>query len=480
MWRNLLKTSLVYAIGNAANSAALFLLVPYLVNALTPKEYGAWSIFEVAILLLNMLMLPGMDIGLMREYWFLNDEDAQARLTGSVMLAVSLWGGIVCVSGVLLVAGGLRFSLPGAPITLLEVLAIAWLEAIFSLYLSLFRIREQAITFVVLSVGRMVLFMGLSIALVHFGHGLIGALLGRLGATLLVSGGALALGFRYISLHLDKEGLKRVVRYGLPLLPTNLAAYILLASDRYFLQHFSSLESVAVYTFAYKVATTLDVLITRPFALDWAPRRFKIATQTDAPHKYGQALLFYLWVAVLFGLCVIALTPALYSWIAPREYGPGMKLVPVILLAYLIYGLSYPLNVGVMLKDRTQYLPIIGWIAAAICLGLNIWWIPIYGLSGAAWATVVAYGLWTAGITCVSLRLYPVTYSFQQIGWALAAGMAGYAGLWILDKVILSDDGNLVLVLKILWVMLMMAASGLMIWRSNQDVQQKAQNGSLR
>jgi len=68
MWRNLLKANLIYAFGNIANSAALFLLVPYLVNAFTPEEYGAWSIFEIAILFLNMLILTGLDVGLMREY----------------------------------------------------------------------------------------------------------------------------------------------------------------------------------------------------------------------------------------------------------------------------------------------------------------------------------------------------------------------------------------------------------------------------
>lgn len=471
MWRQLLRTNLVYAIGSAANSAALFLLVPYLVNVFTPTEYGAWSIFEVAILLLNMVILAGLEVGLMREYWFLADDTTRAQLAGSILLAIALWGGILFVSGTLLVASGIHFSLPGAPFTLTEVLAIAWFEALFSLFLTLFRIREEALAFVSLSVGRMVLFVGLSIGLVHFGYGLPGALLGRLGGTVLMLGGALVLGFRYISLSLDLEGLKRVLRYGLPLLPTNLASYILLASDRYVLQHFSSLESVAVYTFAYKIAATLDVLITRPFALDWAPRRFKIATQNDPSRKYAQALVFYLWVAVFFSLCVIALTPAFYHWVAPREYWPGMKLVPVILPAYLIYGLSYPLNVGIMLRDRTQYLPVIGGVAAMVCLGLNFWWSPLYGPSGAAWATVAAYGVWTAGIAWLSLKLYPVRYSLQQVGFILLAALLGYAGLWISERALTI---GILSGMRVLWVSSIMSISGLKMWYDfRNDTQQE-------
>lgn len=479
MWRQLFRTNLVYVIGSAANSAALFLLVPYLVNAFTPEEYGAWSIFEVAILLLNIVMLSGLEVGLMREYWFLSDDGKRAQLAGSVLLALALWGGIWFVSGVFLVTGVLSISLPGAPLMLIEVLAIAWLEAIFTFYLTLFRIREEAFTFVLLSVGRMVLFMGLSIGLVYSGYGLPGALLGRLGGTILMLGGALALGWRYISLGLDLASLKRVIRYGLPLLPTNLASYILLASDRYVLQYFTTLEAVAVYTFAYKIAATLDVLITRPFALDWAPRRFKIATQSDPPRKYAQALLFYLWAAVSFGLCVIALTPAFYRWIAPGEYWAGMKLVPVILLAYLIYGLSYPLNVGIMLKDCTQYLPIIGWAAALICLGLNFWWIPRYGMAGAAWATVAAYGFWTGGITWVSLYFYPVQYSLWQVGSILAAGIVGYVGLWCSDKAVLSGSDFLALTtLRLIWVLGVMITGGLLLVHSFRRSGRKVTDGS--
>lgn len=470
MWRSLFKTNLVYSVGNAANSAALVLLIPYLVNAFTPEEYGAWSIFEVAILLLNMVMLAGLEVGLMREYWFLVDDNKRAQLAGSVLLAIALWGGMLFAGGVFIVASGIRFSLPGVPVVLVEALAIAWLEAVFNVFLALFRIREQANIFVLLSVGRMFLFIGLSIVLVHSGYGLPGALLGRLGSVVLMLCGALVLGFRYFSLKLDIASLRRVIRYGLPLFPANLASYILLASDRYVLQHYLALESVAIYTFAYKIAATLDVLITRPFALDWAPRRFKIATQSDPQRRYAQALLFYLWAALFFGLHVAALTPAFYRLLAPPDYWPGMNLVPIILVAYIIYGLSYPLNVGIMLKDRTQYLPLIGWIAAVVCLGLNFWWIPHYGMTGAAWATVLAYGIWTGGITWLSLRFYPLHYPIKQIGAILATGVATYVGLWVSDKVMLSGgDFWVITILKLVWVLGVTAASGLLLLSRSRE-----------
>ena len=465
MWHNVFKTNLIYAVGSAANSAALFLLVPYLVNVLTPEEYGVLALLEIAIQFLNMLTLAGLEVGLMRKYWFLADGEERTRLAGSVLFTVTLWGGVLFAIGTALVLISGIPSFPGAPRALVWALGISWVEAVFSIFLTLFRIREQAIRYVVLSAGRMVLFMGLAIGFVQSGYGLSGALLGRLSGTLVMLVPAIILGFRYISPHIDRKLLIPVINYGLPLFPTNLASYILFGSDRYVLQYFTTLETVAVYTFAYKLAAVLDVLINRPFAIDWAPRRFKIATQRDAPSQYARILLFYLWAAVAFSLLIIALTPAFYGWLAPQEYLPGMKVVPVILLAYLIYGLSYSLNIGIMLKDRTRYLPIIGWIAAAVCLGLNFWWIPTLGMWGAAWATVVAYIIWTGGIAWVSLRLYPVKYSLWQVGTTFVAGIVGYVGLRLSDQVMLHMDYITLIILRSFWVVGVMTVDGLLLWR---------------
>lgn len=462
--------SLIYAIGNAANSAALLLVIPYLINTLTPAEYGAWSLFEIAIALLNLLILTGLEVGLMREYWFQDNEQQRKRLVGNTLMMTSAIGIVIVADGAGVVAGGIDFDLPGAPHTLLLVLAIGWSEAIFTVFLTLFRIREQPITFITLSIGRMALFALLAIGLVESGFGLTGALGARLIATVSFITAGLIVGWRWIAWQLDRALIRRIVSYGLPILPANFAAYVLLAADRYIMQGVLSLESVAIYTFAYKIATVLDVLVTRPFALDWAPRRFKIATQPHPEQKYAQALLIYLWVALSFALAVIALTPLLYALIAPPAYWPAMDLVPVILLAYIIYGLSYPLNVGIMLKDRTRDLPVIGWIAACCSLALCFWWIPAFGIAGAAWATVVSYVVWTGLITLDSLRLYPLRYPWLLIGGMIGVSGIGYGGLWLSAQWWPATE-PVVAALRLGWVILVMSGYGFWLWQHIQHRQ---------
>jgi O-antigen/teichoic acid export membrane protein len=89
MFRNFLKNNIIFAIGSLANSAALFLLIPFLVNSLSTRDYGSWSIIEVTIMILNTILLLGMDLGLMRVYPFL-EKSEQGKLVGNIFGMVPL------------------------------------------------------------------------------------------------------------------------------------------------------------------------------------------------------------------------------------------------------------------------------------------------------------------------------------------------------------------------------------------------------
>jgi O-antigen/teichoic acid export membrane protein len=347
------------------------------------------------------------------------------------------------------------------------VLAVGCTEAIFNIMLTLFRIREQVERFLVVSIGRMVLFLAAGVVGVRLG-GVNGALTGRLLAGVIGSAAGIFWARNTITLAFVRPQFARVLRYGLPLLPASLASYVLFASDRFVLGRFSTLEIVGIYSFAYKIATTLDVLVNRPFALDWAPRRFKIAAQAGSERKYDEALVLYCFAAVGFALLILAVTPIIYAWLAPARYAAGMGTVVIILAAYLIYGLGYPLNVGIMLKDRTGYLPAITWLAAIVCIALNLWLIPRFTMFGAAWATLLAYIVWTSAIGWMSLRLYPIRYSWRALALIGLGALLGYGGLWEVGQIWPTSFELLPSLVKVTWVLLLFVGIGYLLWGSGK------------
>jgi O-antigen/teichoic acid export membrane protein len=423
-----LKTNGAYALGSAANSAALFLLIPYLINALSLEEYGLWALYEIGIMLIGLLIMVGSDVGLMREYWASPDAATRQRIAGTVITMTVCWG-LLLTAGLalllLLLAPQLEFQLQD----MLLLLGIALAETLFNLLITLFRIREEAIQFAALSFGRMLLFLLAAVLGVQVIGGVSGALFGRLIAAAIGLGLVSVLIWKIIEPGFDRQIFARVLHYGLPLLPTNLALYVLLASDRYLLQLSASLATVGIYAFAYKIGMVLDILVTRPFALDWGPRRFKIAGHPQAQQKYVSALILYLFVAALIATLVLTLTPLVYAWIAPEAYLPGIAIVPLILFANIIYGASYPVNVGLMIKDQTRYLPIISWLAAGLCLALGVWLIPQFAMIGAAIATLLSYTCFTLIMAIVSKRFYAVPYLNRQLLIVIAGLLLGFGSI---------------------------------------------------
>jgi O-antigen/teichoic acid export membrane protein len=468
---SVLQKNVLYAIGGAGNSLALTLLVPYLVQSLTRGQFGAWALSEVVIVLLSTVIVLGLDVGLMKEYWYAKEAEERRRLTGTVLLAQVFWSAIVFVLGFSIITRPWVSQRLAGTIEMTNavrwggmVLAISVFEGAFALLLTVFRIRERAAMFVGLSIGRVVMVVGFAIAGVRVIEGVNGALMGRMLGVMIAVGVAGFVSRREIALVMDWSLLRRALGYGLPLLPTGLAGYVLFASDRYFLQSLRGLETVAVYTFAYKVASLVDLMVTRPFALDWAPRRFKIASEPGAEKRYVSALIGYLFCATAFGSAVIVGTPYVYGLLAPQSYWEGSRIVPVIVASYIIYGLSYPLNVGIMLRDRTVLLPLIGGVAAAACIVLNVLLIPTHGMAGAAWATLGSYLIWTAMIAGVSLKHYPIKYPMGAMVTIMVGGVFASLGPTAVGRFAFQEGTVMSVLVSGVWVCVIFCLIAYLLW----------------
>jgi O-antigen/teichoic acid export membrane protein len=454
--RKALTANGIYAIGSLANSAALFLLIPFLVNNLTVDEYGAWSLLEIGILLFVMLALPGLETALMRKFWSIEGDQKRIQLNSTLFWFVMIWGGfLVLVGSGLAILFSASITIPGSPVTIILALLAGHLEALVGVLLTIFRVREEAWKFSSLSILRMIVFIIGSMILIWDGRGLTGAVLGRVIAGVIAIVVGISIGFRNFAWSFSWSSLLEMARYGLPLLPTKGAQYVLQASDRFVLRYFTDLSVVGIYSFAYKIAAGLDILIIRPFAIDWGARRFKIETYADPSKHYARILLIYTGISLFTALILLSIVPELYELLAPESYKAGMAVVPVILAAYVVYGLAYPLNIGMMVRDKTVYAPIIGGIATIACIVLNLVLIPRFGMVGAAWATLISYVIWTGGITLVSQYFYRVEYRFKEIFLLIVGTIIGYGGIWWIDQIGLGTNYFLLpILIKFIWVLL--------------------------
>src|ERR1019366_6553727 len=97
------------------------------------------------------------------------------------------------------------------------------------------------------------------------------------------------------------------------------------------------------------------------------------------------------------------------------KFRVGLKVVPILLLANLCLGVFFNLSIWYKLTGHTRFEAYLAIFGALITLGLNIWWIPIFGYMGAAWATLVCYAAMMVASYFIGQKYYPIDYHLIRI-----------------------------------------------------------------
>jgi O-antigen/teichoic acid export membrane protein len=99
---------------------------------------------------------------------------------------------------------------------------------------------------------------------------------------------------------------------------------------------------------------------------------------------------------------------------------PAADLVPVVLIAYVFQSWTIMQDVGIHLRERTEYITIANWVAAGVAFLGYVLLIPRWLGLGAAIATVLSFGVRYLIILRLSLRLLPVRYNWSPVRRILA------------------------------------------------------------
>jgi O-antigen/teichoic acid export membrane protein len=228
-----------------------------------------------------------------------------------------------------------------------------------------------------------------------------------------------------LKLRFSAPVLREIVRFGLPLIFANLAAFVLNFADRFFLKHFQSLEVVGLYAVGYKFGFMINVLLVQPFFVMWQTRMYAIYSNERHLSIFRQLFVLYSLVLTYAALAMALLSPEIIGIMAGPKFAPAGKVIPLISLAYVICGVGSYLQTGMYLANRTRLIGIVSAAAAAISLALNYVLILHYGMLGAAWATVLSFGVVALGSYWYSRSVCPLQLDLGRVaaGGAIALSL---------------------------------------------------------
>jgi len=147
--------------------------------------------------------------------------------------------------------------------------------------------------------------------------------------------------------------LHQMLSFGLPLIFSNVALFVLNFSDRFFLQHLQSLQVVGVYAVGYKFGYMLNYLVVQPFFIMWQSRMYAIRTQPEHASIYRQLFSMYSLGMVYLGLGMSLFSPEMIRLMVEPKFAASQDVIPVVVLAYIFYGISYYAQLGIFLTEKT-------------------------------------------------------------------------------------------------------------------------------
>jgi O-antigen/teichoic acid export membrane protein len=285
------------------------------------------------------------------------------------------------------------------------------------------RADNHAVPFVVLSVASLIVNLVGTIIFVGFLRmGIAGALL----AVALSNSIPVIVTFPLIlvraGLSVSIDIYRNLLTFGLPSIPTLIFVWVLQLADRYLLSFYESLAQTASYSVAYLLGGALGPVVIGPFLLAWSGSMYTIAKRDNATHVFRLVFRWYSLLLLLSTFAFSLVATFVLTLLFPPAYHTAGPVIPVIAMSIMFYGIYNVFIVGVSVR-RKMWLPTIFTAASALLnISLNIILIPLDGMMGAAFATIIAY----AFLACISYianqRIYPVPF---EIGMFLIATMIG-------------------------------------------------------
>jgi O-antigen/teichoic acid export membrane protein len=289
------------------------------------------------------------------------------------------------------------------------------------------RAEERSTAYTIIRIGRFILELILNLFFImYLKLGVKGILYANLVSAIINLIALLPFQVKYLHGKYSWKAVKGLLRFGLPMVPNGLAYLIVEISDRYLMPRLINKEVLGEYTANHKLGTILLLLVIS-FRTAWQPFFLKVAKQSDAKEIYSRVMTYYLFIAAFVVLTVtmtieyivkMPITPGMT--LLGESYWGGVKIIPIILFSYMMFGVYVNLTVGIYIEKKSEWMVIFSGLAAIINVSSNFYLMPTYGMMGAAFANMLAYFVMMVSIFIANQRLYHIAYEYGRIFWIVS------------------------------------------------------------
>ena len=189
---------------------------------------------------------------------------------------------------------------------------------------------------------------------------------------------------------IDKKTINKLSKYSVPLIPNTMSWWMMNAADRYMILYFLNASVNGLYAMANKFSSII-VIINSFFSLAWQESAILEYEKKDRDDYYTRMFNIYMKIQLAGTIVLIPFTKIVFSLLIRGEFVEGYKLVPILYSASVFSAFSVFYGTGYLSANDTKgsfYTTLIG---AILNILINIIAIPIVGVYGAGFSTLISY-----------------------------------------------------------------------------------------
>lgn len=438
--KSLSKDAAFYGGGRALSQLFSLVLAPILTAIFSPAEYGIISLLQTAFGLMIMMALVNIGSGVFFYFYDTKNEADKKEI-----VSTSLFFYVIIA---LFLSALIWFLVP----FISELLNLRVTEGDYVDYTKYIKILAAGLFFLILngefkSVLRMLRrpkhFFKLTVIEIFSGFFLtiLFVVILRMGiegafyATILKSVLGSLIGFwmvkdQYIS-KFSFMYLGLFFSYALPQFPSVFFNWGVSQSNYFFLNYFSTLEELGLYSIALKV-TSIFLLFSMAFRMAWDPFAFSIMKEDHGKETYKKFynyyVLFFAWLAAgvaLFGRPLLMI-------MTPVEYHEAYTIIAVLTFAFFMQTGNNMLGIGISITKKTKYISYVQAVVFASVVLFALILIPHYGGIGAAYVFLLGSVVQGVLYYLIAERLYKIDYDFWRVLFCSFLIFSGVqAGLYV-------------------------------------------------
>jgi O-antigen/teichoic acid export membrane protein len=305
--KRLASQSLIYGLGGLISRVLSVLLLPLYTSYLHGRDYGRVETLTALTAVLVVLLRLGLSSAFFRFYFDSPDLEFRIRVVRTSFwftmgsATVGLAAGWLAAEPI---ADALALGHDQANLVRAAFVGL-WAQLNYEQLASLFRVEQRPVLFTAATIANLLITVAATVILVvHFHQRAMGVIVGNWIGTLAVY--LVLLGYRryQLGLQFDRRLFRAMNKFGMPLVPAQVAIWTLNFVDRVFIAKYWNQAEVGYYSIGVRIASATLLLLTA-FRLAWPAFAYSIEDEQEAKRTYGYVLTYVMFVTCLVSLALV-------------------------------------------------------------------------------------------------------------------------------------------------------------------------------